>query len=46
VGQVAEVGCKAADLTALRRQLAQLISTCSVGTVADYRIVEALAPVT
>jgi hypothetical protein len=43
VGQVAKVSSKVADLIALRRQLAQLILTCAVGTIADYRIVEALA---
>ena len=39
-----EVDRKLADLTALRRELSRLISTCKGGTVADCRILEALAP--
>lgn len=42
---LAEVDRKLADLTALRRELARLISTCEGGTVADCRILEALAPI-
>jgi len=43
---LAEVDRKLADLTALRRELARLISTCEGGTVANCRILEALAPCT
>jgi hypothetical protein len=39
-----EVDRKLADLTALRRELAALISSCKGGTVAECRILEALAP--
>lgn len=41
---LAEVDRKLADLSALRRELAALISTCEGGTVAECRILEALAP--
>ena len=41
---LAEVDRKLADLSALRRELARLISTCEGGTVAKCRILEALAP--
>ena len=41
---LAEVDRKLADLSALRRELARLISTCEGGTVAECRILEALAP--
>ena len=41
---LAEVDRKLADLTALRRELARVISTCEGGTVAECRILEALAP--
>lgn len=41
---LAEVDRKLADLTALRRELARVISTCDGGTVAECRILEALAP--
>jgi Cu(I)-responsive transcriptional regulator len=40
-----EVDRKLADLLALRRELASLLDHCSRGTVADCRIIEALAPV-
>lgn len=40
-----EVDRKIADLTALRRELAKVIATCQGGTVADCRILEALAPI-
>jgi Cu(I)-responsive transcriptional regulator len=36
---------KLADLTALRRELRQLIDQCGHGTIAECRIIEALAPV-
>lgn len=39
-----EVDRKIADLTALRRELSALISSCAGGTVADCRIIDALAP--
>lgn len=39
-----EVDRKLADLTALRRELAAVISSCSGGSVTDCRIIEALAP--
>ena len=42
---LAEVDRKLADLTALRRELARLVSTCEDGTVGDCRIIEALAPI-
>lgn len=41
---LAEVDRKIADLTALRRELAAVISTCEGGTVAECRILEAMAP--
>ena len=41
---LAEVERKIADLSALRRELAALIASCSGGPVADCRIVDALAP--
>ncbi|MFC7738077.1 helix-turn-helix domain-containing protein [Roseomonas sp. GCM10028921] len=41
---MAEVDRKLADLGALRRELASLIGQCSHGTVAECRILEALAP--
>lgn len=39
-----EVDRKIADLTALRRELDALLTSCKGGTVADCRIIEALAP--
>lgn len=39
-----EVERKLADLTALHRELSALITSCKGGTVADCRIIEALAP--
>lgn len=39
-----EVERKITDLTALRRELSALITSCKGGTVADCRIIEALAP--
>ena len=41
-----EVDRKIADLTALRRELGAVIASCGGGTVAECRIIEALAPVT
>jgi len=41
---LADIDRKLADLNALRRELAQLITACEGGTVADCRILEALAP--
>lgn len=41
---LAEVDRKIADLKALRRELAGVISQCGQGTVADCRIIAALAP--
>ncbi|HKM61756.1 MAG TPA: helix-turn-helix domain-containing protein [Acidisphaera sp.] len=41
---LAEVECKLADLTRLRGELRQLIEQCQHGTIADCRIIEALAP--
>jgi len=41
---LAEVESKIADLTALRAELAEVIGRCSHGTVAECRIIEALAP--
>lgn len=39
-----EVERKLADLTALRRELKAVISSCSGGSVGECRIIEALAP--
>lgn len=39
-----EVERKIADLTALRRELADIIGRCGHGTIAECRIVEALSP--
>ncbi|WP_324740195.1 helix-turn-helix domain-containing protein [Tsuneonella sp. CC-YZS046] len=39
-----EVERKIADLTALQRELAALLQSCSGGSVADCRIIEALGP--
>jgi len=41
---LAEVDRKIEDLVALRRQLFAAISTCSGGTVAECRILEAFSP--
>ncbi|OYX16836.1 MAG: MerR family transcriptional regulator [Sphingomonadales bacterium 32-67-7] len=41
---LAEVDRKIADLTALRRELADAVSGCSGGTMAECRILEAFAP--
>lgn len=41
---LADVDRKIADLTALGRELSALIASCGGGTVADCRIIEALAP--
>jgi Cu(I)-responsive transcriptional regulator len=41
---LAEVERKISDLTALRRELRDLIGQCSHGTVAECRIIEALSP--
>jgi Cu(I)-responsive transcriptional regulator len=43
-GHLAEIDRKLADLTALRRELSTLISSCRGGTISDCRILEALAP--
>jgi Cu(I)-responsive transcriptional regulator len=40
-----EVERKIVDLSALRAELEQLINQCQHGTIADCRIIEALAPV-
>lgn len=39
---LAEIDRKIADLTALRREFGSLLSSCIGGTVADYRIIDAL----
>ena len=39
-----EVDRKITDLTALRRELKAVINSCDGGTVAECRIIEALAP--
>lgn len=39
-----EVERKIADLTALRRELKEVIQSCDGGTIADCRIIEALGP--
>jgi Cu(I)-responsive transcriptional regulator len=41
---LAEVKRKLADLRALRRELESLIGQCRHGTIAECRIIEALAP--
>lgn len=41
---LAEVDQKIADLRSLRRELATIIGQCGQGTIADCRIIEALAP--
>jgi DNA-binding transcriptional MerR regulator len=41
---LADVERKIADLTALRRELNDLIGQCRHGTVAECRIIEALSP--
>jgi Cu(I)-responsive transcriptional regulator len=41
---LAEVDRKLADLSALRRELADVIGQCGCGTIAECRIIEALAP--
>ena len=41
---LAEVERKITDLTVLRRELKELIDQCRQGTIAECRIVEALAP--
>lgn len=43
---LAEVEHKLADLAALRAELKQLIEQCGHGTIAECRILEALAPST
>ncbi len=39
-----EIDRKIADLTALRGELSNMVASCRGGTVADCRILEALAP--
>lgn len=41
---LAAVDRKITDLRALRRELGNLVEQCSHGTIADCRIIEALAP--
>ena len=41
---LAAIDTKIADLTALRRELGDLIGQCRRGTIADCRILDALAP--
>jgi Cu(I)-responsive transcriptional regulator len=41
---LADVDRKIADLTALRRELDALIGQCRRGTIAECRVIEALAP--
>jgi DNA-binding transcriptional MerR regulator len=43
--RLAEVEVKLADLMALRCELDRIIRQCGCGTIADCRIIEALAPV-
>jgi len=42
--QLASVERKIADLTALGRELSSLLDQCSQGTIANCRIIDALAP--
>lgn len=41
---LAEVDRKIADLTALRRELADAVAACAGGTIAECRILEAFSP--
>jgi Cu(I)-responsive transcriptional regulator len=41
---LAEIDRKLRDLRALRKELATMIASCDHGTIADCRIIEALAP--
>ena len=41
---LAEIDRKIADLSALRSELARVMGSCSHGTIADCKIIEALAP--
>jgi DNA-binding transcriptional MerR regulator len=41
---LAEIERKIADLTALRRELKDLIGQCGNGTIAECRIIEVLSP--
>jgi DNA-binding transcriptional MerR regulator len=41
---LAEIDRKITDLSALRKELARVIGSCSQGTVADCKIIETLAP--
>ncbi|PKU24402.1 MerR family transcriptional regulator [Telmatospirillum siberiense] len=43
-GHLADIDRKIADLTALRRELSSIIGQCGCGTIAECRIIEALAP--
>lgn len=43
-GHLAEIDRKIADLTALRRELAMLLTSCRGGTVSECRILEAFGP--
>lgn len=43
-GHLATIDAKIADLTALRRELADVIGRCQQGTIAECRILDALAP--
>ena len=43
-GHLAEVDRKIADLAALRRELAALLTSCRGGTMSECRILEAFAP--
>ena len=45
-GHLAEVDRKIEDLQALRAELDRIINQCSCGTIAECRIIEALAPPT
>jgi Cu(I)-responsive transcriptional regulator len=43
-GHLAEIDRKIADLAALRRELAMLLTSCRGGTVSECRILEAFGP--
>ncbi|GBQ63607.1 transcriptional regulator MerR [Ameyamaea chiangmaiensis NBRC 103196] len=43
-GHLAEIDRKLRDLRALRKELAAMIASCDHRTIADCRIIEALAP--
>ena len=43
-GRLEEIDRKIADLSALRRELGRVLDSCSCDTIADCKIIDALAP--